>query len=73
MCLMATIIMFVLDIQNLMQAHWIVGGVQFIIAFAFFILLLKHIQKTRCNREVSCNNTCMLTAWISKIFPKKDH
>lgn len=73
MCLIVTIIMFVLAIQNLMQSHWIVGGVQFIIALGFFILLLRNIQKARCDREGSCDNTCMLTAWISKIFPKKNH
>ena len=73
MCLIVTIIMFVLAIQNLMQTHWIIGGVQFIIALGFFILLLRNIQKARCGREGSCDNTCMLTAWISKIFPKKNH
>ena len=73
MCLIITIIMFVLAIQNLMQTHWIVGGVQFIIALGFFILLLRNIQKARCDREGSCDNACMLTAWIRKIFPKKDH
>ncbi len=73
MCLILTIIMFVLAIQNLMQAHWIVGGVQFVIALGFFILLLRNIQKARCDRGGSCDNTCMLTTWITKIFPKKDH
>ena len=73
MCLIVTIIMFVLAIQNLMQAHWILGGVQFIIAFGFFILLLRNIQKARCDREGICDNTCTLTTWITKFFPKKDH
>ena len=73
MCLVVTIIMFVLAIQNLIQAHWIVGSVQFIIAFGFFILLLRNIQKGRCDREGSCDNACILTAWMRKIFPTKDH
>jgi hypothetical protein len=73
MCLIVTIIMFVLAIQNLIQTHWIIGGVQFIIAFVFFILLVQNIQKARCDRERSCDNTCMLSTWIAKIFPKKDH
>jgi Flp pilus assembly protein TadB len=73
MCLIVTVIMFVLAIQNLMQSHWIIGGVQCIIALGFFILLLRNIQKARCDREVSCDNACMLTIWIAKIFPKKDH
>ena len=71
MCLIVTIIMFVLAIQNLMQTHWIVGGVQFIIALGFFILLLRNIQKARCDREGSCDNACMPTSLITKIFPKK--
>lgn len=65
--------MFVLAIQNLMQSHWIVGGVQFLIALGFFILLLRNIQKAKCDREGSCDNVCILTAWIAKVFPKKDH
>ena len=73
MCLIVTIIMFILAIQNIMQTHWIVGGVQFIIALGFFILLLRNIQKTRCDREGNCGNACMLTIWIDKIFPKKNH
>ncbi len=73
MCLIVTIIMFVLAIQNLIQAHWIVGGVQFIIACGFFVLLLRNIQKARCARERSCDDTCMLSTWIAKILPKKDY
>ena len=73
MCLIITIIMFVLAIQNLMQTHWIVGSVQFIIALGFFILLLRNIQKARCDREGSCDHTCILTSWITKNFPNKDH
>ena len=73
MCLIITIIMFVLAIQNLMQAHWIIGGIQFIIALGFFILLVRNIQKVRCEREGNCDNACMFTNWIAKIFPKKDH
>jgi hypothetical protein len=73
MCLIITIIMFVLASQNLMQAHWIIGGIQFIIALGFFILLLRNIQKVRCERAGTCNKACKFTIWIAKIFPKKDH
>lgn len=72
MCLIVTLIMFILAIQNLMHKHWIVGGIQFLIAMGFFILLLRNIQKARCERDGSCSNGCVLTSWISKIFPKKD-
>ena len=72
MCLIVTLIMFVLAIQNIIQEHWIVGGLQFLIAMGFLILLLRNIQKTRCERDGGCSNGCMLTGWITKLFPKKD-
>lgn len=72
MCLIVTIIMIVLSIQNLRQAHWFVGGIQLIIALGFLVLLLRNIQKARCDRDSSCSNSCMLTGWIVKLFPKKD-
>ena len=70
MCLIVTIIMLVLSIQNLMQHQWLIGIVQFIIALGFLLLLLRNIQKARCDRNGECGN-CMITDWISKIFPKK--
>lgn len=70
MCLIVTLIMFVLAIQNMIQKHWIVGGIQFFIAAGFLLLLLRNIQKARCERNGSCSNGCMLTNWISKILPK---
>ncbi len=72
MCLIVTIIMIVLSMQNLMQAHWFVGGIELIIALGFLILLLRNIQKARCDKDSSCNNGCMLTGWLVKLFPKKD-
>ena len=70
MCLIVTLIMFGLAIQNIIQEHWIVGSIQFLIAMGFLLLLLRNIQKTRCDRDGSCNNVCMLTGWIRNIFPK---
>lgn len=72
MCLIVTIIMIVLSMQNLMQSHWFIGGIQLVIALGFSLLLLRNIQKARCDRDGSCNNSCMLTGWIAKLFPKKD-
>jgi len=73
MCLIVTIIMLTLSIQNLMQLQWLIGIVQFIIALGFLLLLLKNIQKARCDRSGGCDNGCMVTAWLAKIFPKKDN
>ena len=72
MCLIVTVIMIVLSIQNLMNAHWFVGGVQLIIALGFLVFLLRNIQRARCDRDESCSYNCMLTGWLSKVFPKKD-
>ncbi len=72
MCLIVTIIMLVLSIQNLIQHQWPIGIVQFIIALGFLLLLIRNIQKTRCDRNGDCDNGCMITGWIAKIFPKKD-
>jgi len=72
MCLIVTIIMIVLSVQNLIQEHWFIGGIQLIIALGFLVLLLRNIQKASCDRDVSCNNDCMLTGWIAKLFPRKD-
>jgi len=73
MCLIITLIMFGLAIQNIIQEHWIVGSIQFLIAIGFFVLLLRNIQKARCDRDGSCHNGCVLTGWITKVFTKKDH
>ena len=72
MCLIVTLIMLVLSVQNLIEAHWIIGGIQLLISLGFLILLLRNIQKARCDRGGHCDSGCMLTGWIAKYFPKKD-
>ena len=71
MCLVITIIMLVLSIQNLIMQQWLLGLFQLIIALGFLVLLLRNIQKARCDRNGNCGN-CMITDWIAKLFPKKD-
>ena len=44
MCLIVTIIMLVLSIQNLMQHQWFTGTVQLIIALGFLLLLIRNIR-----------------------------
>ena len=71
MCLIVTIIMLVLSIQNLMQHQWLVGIVQLIIALGFLLLLMRNIRKARCDKNGGCVDGCLLTDWMSKLFKKK--
>ena len=73
MCLIVTIIMLVLAIQNLMQAQWLTGIVQLIIALGFLVLLIRNIRKARCDKNSGCTDGCLLTDWISKLFKKKEN
>ena len=70
MCLIVTIVMFVLAIQNLMQHYWMMGSLQLMLAFVFAFMLWRNIQMARCDRNGNCN-TCMLPEWITSFFNKK--
>lgn len=71
MCLVVTIIMLVLSIQNLIQSQWITGIVQLIIALGFLLLLIRNIQKARCDKNGGCDNGSMLTGWMGSLFKKE--
>lgn len=72
MCLIITLVMLVLSIQNLMIENWLTGSVQLIIALAFLLLLVNNIQRTRCERNGTCYNGCSVTNWITNLFKKKE-
>ena len=72
MCLVVTIIMLVLSIQNLMMHQWLLGIFQLVIALGFLFLLMRNIQKVRCDRNAACTNGCAVINWIGKLFPKKN-
>ncbi len=72
MCLIVTIIMLVLSIQNLIQSQWLTGIIQLIIALGFLLLLIRNIQKARCDKNRGCANEYMLTGWIGNLFKKKE-
>ncbi|MBD3788852.1 MAG: hypothetical protein IE885_00530 [Campylobacterales bacterium] len=72
MCLIVTILMLILAIQNLLQAQWLMGIVQLLIALGFLVLLIRNIRLTRCERNGNCDTTCILPAWLTKRFRKKD-
>ena len=73
MCLIVTIIMLVLSIQNLMQHQWLIGIMQLIIALGFLLLLMRNIRKARCDKNGGCENGCLLTDWITKLFKKREN
>jgi len=70
MCLIVTIVMFVLGIQNLMEGYIMMASLQLLLAFVFLFLLWRNIQLARCDRNGNCNS-CMLPEWITKLFQKK--
>jgi hypothetical protein len=72
MCLIVTVIMLFLAVQNLMLSHWLVGGVQLLIALGFLFLLIRNIRITHCERSEKCDNFCMLSDWFMKLFKKKE-
>lgn len=72
MCLIITIVMLTLAIQSLLSHQWLAGSVQLIIAIGFMILLIRNIGITRCERNSSCDNYCILPKWLTKLFRKKE-
>lgn len=72
MCFILTIVLFVFAIENLLIENWVTGGVQFIIALGFLLLLISNMRRTHCERNGTCYTGCSVTNWISSLF-KKDH
>ncbi|WP_294951077.1 hypothetical protein [Sulfurovum sp.] len=71
MCLIVTLIMLVLSIQNLMEGYYNIGILQLVVSLAFAFMLWRNIQKVRCDRNGNCNS-CMLPDWLTKWFSKKE-
>ena len=72
MCLIVTIIMFGLAIQNFIQQQWLAGSTQLIIALGFLALLIRNIISVR-NQKKGCSTTgCSITDWFSNLFKKKE-
>lgn len=72
MCLILTLVMLFFSAQNLMLSHWLLGSVQLLIALFFAILLIRNIRITHCERKSNCESVCILPAWLTKLFKKKD-
>lgn len=70
MCLIITVIMFILAIQNLMQHYWMIGSLELVLALFFLFMLWRNIQAVQCSKNTNCNN-CSFPDWISKYFTNK--
>ncbi|WP_082791979.1 hypothetical protein [Sulfurovum riftiae] len=70
MCLIITIIMLVLAIQNLIAGYYNMGILQLVIALGFAFMLWRNIQKVRCDRGGNCSS-CVLPQWLTGLFGKK--
>jgi hypothetical protein len=71
MCLIVTLVMLVLAIQNLINQQWSIGVLQLVIASGFALLLWRNIQLTRCERNKTCSQ-CSLPKWLQNPFKKKE-
>ncbi|QOR62455.1 hypothetical protein ACM66Z_02980 [Sulfurovum sp. ST-21] len=71
MCLIVTILMLVLSIQNLINHQWSIGILQLVIAIGFTIILGRNIQMSRCERTGECSG-CTLPNWLTRWFRKRD-
>ena len=73
MCLIVTIILLGLSIQNLITENWLVGIVQLIISLGFVLLLIKNIRDVRAIKSgVTCDKGCSVANWIGDLFKKKE-
>jgi hypothetical protein len=61
-----------LAIQNIMQAQYIAGVLQLIIALGFLALLIRNILAVRQQKQVCNTELCTGTNWISNLFKKKE-
>jgi len=71
MCLIVTVIMLVLAIQNLIAGYYNMGALQLVIALGFAFLLWRNIQLTRCERSGNCSG-CTLPKWLGRLLGKEE-
>ncbi|HIP27624.1 MAG TPA: hypothetical protein EYG82_00415 [Sulfurovum sp.] len=72
MCLIVTLVMFVLAIQSFIQHQWMAGTVQLIISLGFLALLIRNVIAVKNQRQSCDTELCTGTNWISKMFKKKE-
>lgn len=69
MCLIVTLVMFVLSIQSFMHGQWVAGVLQIIISFGFLALLIRNIIAVK-NQQHCESGMCTGTGWISTLLKK---
>ena len=67
MCLIVTIVMLILAIQNLLEGYFMIGSLQLVIAFVFLFLLWRNIQQVRCDKK-----GCASPNWVNNIFKREE-
>ena len=72
MCLIVTLVMFVLAIQSFLQHQWMAGAIQLIIALGFFALLIRNIIAVRNQKQGCTTSGCSMTDWFTNLFKKKE-
>ncbi len=72
MCLIVTLVMFILAIQNFMQQEYKAGTIQFIIALGFLALLIRNIMAVRHQKQGCSTSGCKMTDWFTHLFKKKE-
>ena len=58
MCLIVTLVMFVLAVQSFMQHQWLAGTLQLIISLGFLALLIPNIIAVK-NQQQGCDKECI--------------
>ena len=71
MCLIITVIMLIMGIQNLIEGYPYMAALQLLIAAAFAFMLWRNIQLTRCERTGNCSG-CTLPNWLTSLFNTKE-
>lgn len=72
MCLIVTIVMLVLSIQHFLHGDYQTGALTLLVALGFTFLLIRNIRLTHCDKNGGCDNFCLLPAWVTDLFSKKD-
>jgi len=72
MCLIVTLVMFVLAIQSFIQHQWLAGATQLIIALGFLALLIRNIMAVKNQKQGCDTELCTGTNWINNLFKKKE-
>ena len=72
MCLIVMLVMLILAIQSLLQAQYLAGSMQLIIALGFAVLLIRNIIAVRNMKEGCTSSSCAGTNWFVNLFKKKE-